>query len=216
MSLPDVPLPKTIRTEEELKSFKPMKDSKKLQGGSDSTWASDRRHRKSVGGVNFFFAGGTVYYRCRIYPTIAQSSTEAEFQSMTDAGKTAIYLRSILEEVSLEQLEPTEIEVDNRGARQLANAQQPTRRTRHIDMKDFVILQWTEEEKIKFVDVKSEYNAADAVSKPTGRTKFHTFKDILMGRRRPDYVRGLTTKTVINKLQQYMGIQMMVYDDDID
>ena len=76
---------------------------------------------------------------------------------MTDAGKMAIYLRSILEEVSLEQLEPTEIEVDNRGACQLTNAQQPTRRTRHIDMKDFVILQWTEEEKIKFVDVKSEY-----------------------------------------------------------
>ena len=134
---------------------------------------------------------------------------------MTDAGKTAIYLRSILEEVSLEQLEPTEIEVDNRGARQLANAQQPTRRTRHIDMKDFVILQWTEEERIKFVDVKSEYNPADAVSKPTGRTKFYTFKDVLMGRRRPDYVRGL--KMVINKLQQYMGIQMMIYyDDDID
>ena len=67
------------------------------------------------------------------------------WQTMVDAGKTAIYLRSILEEISLEQLKPTEIEVDNRGARQLTNAQQPTRRTRHIDMKDFVILQWTEE-----------------------------------------------------------------------
>ena len=57
---------------------------------------------------------------------MAQLSTEAEFGFMTDAGKAALYIRSILEELQLEQVLPTQIADDNRGARQLSNAQQPT------------------------------------------------------------------------------------------
>jgi hypothetical protein len=67
---------------------------------------------------------------------------------MTDAGKAALYLRSILEELNLKQPHPRGILVDNRGACQLTNVQQPTRRTHHIDMRDFCILEWTEEEQI--------------------------------------------------------------------
>jgi hypothetical protein len=107
---------------------------------------------------------------------------------MTDAGKAALYLRSILEELGLEQLCPTDIRVDNQGARQLTNAQQPSRRTRHIDMRDFCILQWTEEELIIFTDIPTAYNVSDSISKPTGRTKFYEHMDIMMGRRKPTYV----------------------------
>ena len=107
---------------------------------------------------------------------------------MTDAGKVALYLRSILEELELEQLHPTDIKVDNRGARQLTNAQQPTRRTRHIDMRDFCILQWTEEELIIYSDIPTTYNVSDSISKPTGRTKFYEHMDVMMGRRKPSYV----------------------------
>jgi hypothetical protein len=108
---------------------------------------------------------------------------------MTDAGKAALYLRSILEELHLDQLHPTKIAVDNRGARQLTNAQQPTKRTHHIDMRDFCILQWTEEEQILYTDIPSAYNVSDSLSKPTGRIKFYEQMDVLMGRRCPSYVK---------------------------
>jgi hypothetical protein len=107
---------------------------------------------------------------------------------MTDAGKAALYLQSILEELQLEQLCPTDIRVDNRGARQLTNAQQPSRRTRHIDMRDFCILQWTEEELVTFSDIPTALNVSDSISKPTGRTNFYEHMDIMMGRRKPSYV----------------------------
>jgi hypothetical protein len=35
-------------------------------------------------------AGAAVYYGTRLQPTIAQSSTEAEFINMADAGKAAL------------------------------------------------------------------------------------------------------------------------------
>ena len=116
---------------------------------------------------------------------------------MTDAGKAALYIRSILEEIQIEQILPTQIAVDNRGARQMTNAQQPTKRTRHVDMKEFVILQWTEEEQITFEDVPSALNPSDSLSKPTGRVKFYEHRDILMGRRRPQYVSPLKAFKII-------------------
>ena len=154
--LPDEPLPQTVSHAADLEPYYQADNPTELHGCSDATWASDRQHRKSTGGIVFFFAGGAVYYQTRIHPTIAQSSTEAELQAMTDAGKAALCLRSIHEELKLEQILPTQIEVDNHAARKFSNAQQPTRCTRHIDMKDLVIMQWTEEEKILYKDVTTQ------------------------------------------------------------
>ena len=193
MDLPDIPLPKTVSSHEQLKPYHELINPTTMEGASDSTWGTDRTHRRSSGGIVFFYAGGAIYYRSRIHPTIALSSTEAEFAFMTDAGKAALYLRSILEELRLEQIQPTHIKVDNRGARQLSNAQQPTKRTRHIDIRDFCILQWTEEEQIIFSDIPSAYNVSDSLSKPTGRTKFYEHMDVIMGRRKPPYVQAKPT-----------------------
>jgi hypothetical protein len=119
-------------------------------------------------------------------PTAAFSSTEAEFASMADAGKAALCLRSLLSDIGLLQECPTETLADNHhGAMQMGTAQQPTRRTRHIDMKQFVILQWSEEDLISFTDCPSALLAADSLTKQTGRAKFYEHMDIIMGRRKP-------------------------------
>jgi hypothetical protein len=60
-------------------------------------------------------------------------------------------------------------------------------------MKDFCILQWTEEEQINYKDVATALNVSDSLSKPTGRIKFHEHMDIMMGRRKPIYVHSTTT-----------------------
>jgi hypothetical protein len=52
-------------------------------------------------------------------------------------------------------------------------------------MKEFRILQWTEEEHITYENVPSALNPSDSLSKLTGRTKFHEHRDILRGRQRP-------------------------------
>ena len=79
----------------------------------DSTWASDRKHRRSVGGIVMMLAGAAIYYRTRLQPTVAQSSTEAEFTNMADAGQAALYLKWILEELVIIMTEPTPIHADN-------------------------------------------------------------------------------------------------------
>ena len=49
-----------------------------------------------------------------------------------DAGKIALYLRSILEEIHMEQDNATTLFEDNNGAIMMANAKKPTKRARHM------------------------------------------------------------------------------------
>ena len=88
--------------------------------------AYDRLERQSMGGVVMMLAGAAVYYRARLQPTVALSSTEAEFVNMTNAEKAALYIRWILEEIGLMQVDPTPILADNSGAIAIANAHKLT------------------------------------------------------------------------------------------
>jgi hypothetical protein len=210
--LPDVPYPRTVTPEDILRSYPDRHDASTLHGATDATWGADRSHRRSVGGIVFLYAGGAVYYRCRYLPTIALSSTEAEFASMADAGKAALYLRSLLSDMGFVQEHPTEIQADNRGAMQMANAQQPTRRTRHIDMKQFVILQWSEEDLISFTDCPSALLVADSLTKQTGRTKYYEHMDIIMGRRRPKYSLDIPNEFAINVFSASHNLRQLRYE----
>jgi hypothetical protein len=68
--------------------------------------------------------------------------TEAEFTAACDAGKAILYVHSILDEINIPQNNATTLFIDNNGALMMGNAQQPTRRTRHMDLKKFSLLDW--------------------------------------------------------------------------
>ena len=95
---------------------------------------------------------------------------------------------------------------------QMATAQQPTRRTRHIDMKQFVILQWSEEDLISFTDCPSALLVADSMTKQTGRTKFYEHMDIIMGRRRPKYSTADPSECAINVVSASNNLRQLRYD----
>ena len=50
----------------------------------------------------------------------------------------------------------------------MANAKQPTRRTRHVDTKTFATQDWTKEEKLIPKEVNTKDNAADHFTKALG------------------------------------------------
>ena len=64
----------------------------------------------------------------------------------------------------------------------MANAGQPTRRTRHMDIRHFSIQGWVEEDMILLEDLRSSENSSDALTKALGRTLFHVHDDVIMGR----------------------------------
>ena len=59
---------------------------------TDSDWANDSTTRKSVGGIDIMFGGGSVAYKSILQFTITLSSTEAEFYALVESGKLVLYI----------------------------------------------------------------------------------------------------------------------------
>jgi len=65
-----------------------------------------------------------------------------------------LYFRSILHDLNYPQTHATILYEDNNGALLMANAQQPTRRTRHMDIKTFALLDWVEQDLLLLQTIK--------------------------------------------------------------
>ena len=111
-----------------------------IHGLVDSDWGGDSNHQRSITSIVIKYARGTIYYKTKIQETIAMSTTKAEFTTACDARKAILYIRPILNEIGIDQNEATTLFIDNNGALLLDNAQQPTRRTRHMDIKTFFFI----------------------------------------------------------------------------
>ena len=162
-----------------------------LFGAVDSDYAGDSSHRRSVTGIVLRLAGGTILYKSKFQDIHALSSTEAEFTAAVEAGKYILYVRSILEELGLPQDEATVLFEDNQGALLMANAQQPTKRTRHMEVKNFVLQDWVKEDLIRLLRIATNDNYADVMTKATARTLFYRHMNYVMGKIIPNYVQGL-------------------------
>ena len=185
----------------------------------DSDWAGDVTHRKSVTGIVLRIAGGCVLYKTKYQDTIAHSTTEAEFTAACDAAKAILYVRSIMNEIQMPQDTATILYIDNHGAMLMGNAQQPTRRTRHMDIKKFSILDWIQRDLLIMKRVSSSENCSDVLTKQTGRQLFYRHYDYIMGRIIPKFVKANihnpTIKVIqdhiyINKLQSISMIQFAI------
>ena len=76
----------------------------------------------------------------------------------------------------------------NRASSRFAtSATQPTRRTRHMDIKKFALLEWVEQDLMILKSIKTAENAADGLTKPLAKQLFHRHADTIMGRRVPAY-----------------------------
>ena len=162
----------------------------KLIGSADSDWAGDQTDRKSVSGIIMHLAGGAIHYKTKYQEAVAHSSTEAEFVAACEAAKIALYLRSILDDIGIDQQEATVLLEDNTGALLMANAGQPTRRTRHMDIKYFALQDWVEEYLIVLEQIQSTNNSADHMTKALGTNLFYKHRDVIMGRIPPIYYQG--------------------------
>ena len=186
--LPTMPLPQIHKDNYVNGKEKVETDPTTLVSAVDSDWAGDTNHRRSVSGIILKLAGGCILYKTKYQPTIALSTTEAEFTAAADAGKAILYVRSILSEINLPQDQATTLYIDNNGALLMGNAQQPTRRTRHMDLKTFSIIDWVKRDLLIMQRIKSSDNCADVMTKQTGKQLFHRHFDYIMGRIVPDYV----------------------------
>ncbi|KXJ75469.1 hypothetical protein RP20_CCG011674 [Aedes albopictus] len=155
-----------------LKGTKDMKlvysseSEESFHGYSDADWGNDPETRRSVTGYVFKHSGGAVAWSCRRQPTVALSTTEAEYMAIAAAGQEALWWRSFRAELS--GLTTTvEMRCDNRSAMCLAEKEVGySARTKHIDLRHHFVKEQLEQKTIALQHVPSEGQLADVLTKP--------------------------------------------------
>lgn len=80
-----------------------------LTGFSDSDWGGDIETRRSTTSFTFLLANGAVSWMSKKQPTVALSSTEAEYMAASSVTRKAIWLRRLLLELGFAQEDATRI-----------------------------------------------------------------------------------------------------------
>lgn len=182
-SLPQVPLPE-VKVDPSLPQF-PVQKLSQLVGYIDAAHATDLKTRRSVTGYVFCLAGGAIAFKSKLQPTVATSSTEAEFTAGVSGAKVAKYLRSVLSELGYAQEEPTPLYMDNQAAIAMINERKPTTRSRHIDIQHFAIQEWRQRGDIIMHHIPGIVNPSDQATKALGWTLHSRHVRRSMGHHRP-------------------------------
>ena len=138
-------------------------------GNPDSTWASDAQDRKSVTG-SLTTLGGTclTHWTSRKQKSIATSSTEAEHYGHCDNAKDLMFQHQLVSEIlGHEAPLPMVLYGDNMGANFLANNNNVSQRTKHIDIRYRFLTDLIDQGRLEIRYIKTDENPADILSKNT-------------------------------------------------
>lgn len=142
-----------------------------LRGYCDADWAGDEGDRRFTTGYVFMLGVGAISWNSKRQPTIALSTTEAEYMAMSQCTKEAIWLRQLLADVGFVQQGGTQVLCDNQGA--IALAKNPTHysRTKHIDVQHHFIREQVEDQVIELKYVPTQAMVADVLTKALGKSQ---------------------------------------------
>lgn len=133
-------------------------------GFSDADFANDPVDRRSTTGFVFIMAGGAITWNSRKQPTIALSTTEAEYMAMSLAVQEVLWLETLKAEI-LPKAGRIILHVDNQSALQLAKNATFHNRTKHIDVKHHFVRAALEEKKLELKYICTKDMTADLFTK---------------------------------------------------
>ena len=145
-----------------------------LVGYTDSDWANDPDSRRSVTGYLFRMAGGAVSWKSKRQPTVALSSTEAEYIAASEATREAANWLTFLRELGFDVSKPTLILSDNQGSIALAKNPEHHARSKHIDVRHHYLREQVAARAIQLQYINTEEMVADLLTKPLPRDHHRT------------------------------------------
>jgi hypothetical protein len=147
---------------------------------ADADWAGNPDNRRSTTGCVVMLNGGPVSYTSKEQPTVALSSTEAEYMSACAATQEAIYLRVLLKDLGYEQNGPTTIMEDNQGC--IAMTENPIihKRSKHIDIKYHFTRERVEMGEVRLEYVATEHQLADMMTKALQPKCLAVLRDMIL------------------------------------
>ena len=152
--------------------------NKCLEGFTDASWANSDG-RKSISGYCFRLSNmsALISWKSKKQSTVALSTCEAEYISMTHGIQEGIFLKQLLVDMLVFCNEdPVVLFVDNKGAIDLGKNPVHHQRSKHIDIKYHFIRSKIQDGQFVLKYVPSKDNIADIFTKPSTRLSLEQFK----------------------------------------
>lgn len=156
-----------------------QKTGKPIECYTDADWGGDTTNRKSYTGYAFMLAGAVFSYESKKQATVALSSTEAEYMSLSSTSKEATYLRKLLSEMQLNFPKSIVINADNISAINLVKNPVYHERSKHIDVKYHYIRDVFRKGEIELQYCCSSDNVADIFTKNLPKPSHEKFVKML-------------------------------------
>ena len=150
-----------------------------LHAYSDADWAGDQDDRRSTTGNVVFLAEAAISLLSKKQPTIALSTTGAEYIALSPCTQEVVWIRRLLRETGDSIVSPTRIFEDNQGAIKLARNPGCSKRTRHIDIRFHFTKEAVAEGIIKLVYCHTMEMTADLLTKPIPCQQFKRLREKL-------------------------------------
>ena len=138
-----------------------------IHGRSDSDYAHCTNDRRSVSGGRIFVNGAPDMVRSSTQKTVTISVTEAESAAGVLTAQDMVCVFWLLKSLGLQVELPMVLEMDNRGAVDLANNWSVGGRTRHIDVKNYFLRELKDQGILVVKHMAGDRNDADIFTKNT-------------------------------------------------
>jgi len=151
-----------------------------LTGYSDADYAADVTDRKSTLGIIFMLGNGPVSWASQKQRSVATSTTEAEYMSVSKGAKQGMWMAQLLRDLGyVKYLGPNpfrvELKEDNKSTiHQVKNAHLNDR-SKHIDIAYHHVRDLQRKGRINISYVPSEDMIADGLTKPLQTVLFERF-----------------------------------------
>ena len=152
----------------------------RLYGYCDADWASCPDDRVSISGYVFYLGDGAISWSSKKQPSVAVSTTEAEYMAMSHACREVIWLRRLAAGMRVRMEEGgTLLKVDSKSAIQLAKNQTYHGRTKHIEVHHHLVREKVERGVLVVEYCPTEEQVADVLTKGLSKEKHEKFSSMM-------------------------------------
>ena len=142
-----------------------------VAGYSDADYAGDTDTRRSTTGFVFILNGGAITWSSKLRPTVAVSTTEAEYMAAAQAVREALWLKKLLGDFGI-KVGSMPIFTDSQGALKLLKHPIASIRSKHIDVIHHFARERVARKEVCFEYCSTEAMLADCFTKPLPVKKF--------------------------------------------
>ena len=165
-------------------TFRKSKSDLRIHAFCDVDWTSSTADRRSITGYHISLTehGPPISWKSKKQASVALSTCEAEYVSLSITCQEIIYLARLVNELIEHDLQPTTIKNDNQGALSLIkNHPVKHSKSKHIDIRYHFIREVYSGGLIVLDYVPSEENIAYIFTKPPKRHLLTKFGQFLFG-----------------------------------